>query len=129
MTLKPLYRRVLLKASGEALMGTQGYGIDAPTVERIASDIKDAVEDFLLGVALRSAAPFGGGHVQFQPCPFVVGEVGWVRCSRCHTLCSYLKSRTRDEVFKHPLSSTLALFEVGKHGLSWCNSTHRYVTR
>src|SRR6266436_1621206 len=35
----PKYRRVLLKVSGEALMGTQSYGIDVGTVERIASDI------------------------------------------------------------------------------------------
>src|SRR5258705_11603528 len=38
----PKYRRVLLKVSGEALMGTQSYGIDVGTVERIATDIKEA---------------------------------------------------------------------------------------
>jgi len=40
----PRYRRVLLKVSGEALMGAQSYGIDVGTVERIASDIQDAVK-------------------------------------------------------------------------------------
>ncbi len=39
----PKYRRVLLKVSGEALMGAQSYGIDLPTVERIATDVKEAV--------------------------------------------------------------------------------------
>ncbi|MBM3511229.1 MAG: UMP kinase [Alphaproteobacteria bacterium] len=34
------YRRVLIKISGEALMGSSGYGIDSDTVQRIASDIK-----------------------------------------------------------------------------------------
>ena len=34
------YRRVLLKISGEALMGDQGYGLHPPTVERIASEVK-----------------------------------------------------------------------------------------
>ncbi|TIX18991.1 MAG: UMP kinase, partial [Mesorhizobium sp.] len=38
MTVKPLYRRVLLKASGEALMGEQHFGIDVSVVDRIASD-------------------------------------------------------------------------------------------
>ena len=31
-----MYRRVLLKISGEALMGDQGYGLHPPTVDRIA---------------------------------------------------------------------------------------------
>jgi uridylate kinase len=42
MTAAPRYRRVLVKISGEALMGTQSYGIDVSTVERIASDLKEA---------------------------------------------------------------------------------------
>ena len=37
MTSKPLYKRVLLKASGEALMGSQGFGIDVAVADRIAS--------------------------------------------------------------------------------------------
>ncbi len=39
----PKFGRVLLKVSGEALMGAQSYGIDLGTVERIASDVKEAV--------------------------------------------------------------------------------------
>ena len=34
------YKRVLLKISGEALMGDQGFGLHPPTVERIAAEIK-----------------------------------------------------------------------------------------
>jgi uridylate kinase len=40
----PRYRRILLKVSGEALMGAQSYGIDVSTVERIASDVLEAVK-------------------------------------------------------------------------------------
>ncbi|MDX1974336.1 MAG: UMP kinase [Rickettsiales bacterium] len=40
---KPLYKRILLKLSGEALMGSQGYGQDLKTIERICLDIKQAV--------------------------------------------------------------------------------------
>ena len=40
---KPLYKRVLLKLSGEALMGSQGYGQDPGTIERICGDIKSAL--------------------------------------------------------------------------------------
>ncbi|MBC8337249.1 MAG: UMP kinase [Rhodospirillales bacterium] len=41
MSAKPKYRRVLLKLSGEGLMGEQDYGIDPETVERYCSEIKD----------------------------------------------------------------------------------------
>src|SRR5690606_32375411 len=40
--MKPLYRRVLLKASGEALMGKQHFGIDVSVVDRIAVDMAEA---------------------------------------------------------------------------------------
>ena len=39
----PKYRRVLLKVSGEALMGDGPYGIDVATVDRIAADIEEAI--------------------------------------------------------------------------------------
>ncbi|AXV15357.1 UMP kinase [Neorhizobium sp. SOG26] len=42
MSSKPIYKRVLLKASGEALMGSQGFGIDVNVADRIASDIAEA---------------------------------------------------------------------------------------
>ncbi len=37
----PRYGRVLLKVSGEALMGNQAYGLDYPVVERVAQEIAD----------------------------------------------------------------------------------------
>ncbi len=58
MTSKPLYRRVLLKASGEALMGDQGFGIDVAVVDRIASDIAEARA---LGVEV--GVVIGGGNI------------------------------------------------------------------
>ena len=39
MPADPSYRRVLLKLSGEALMGEREYGLDTETVARIAADI------------------------------------------------------------------------------------------
>ena len=41
--LRPVYRRVVLKLSGEALAGNVGYGIDPPVLERIAAEIRDVV--------------------------------------------------------------------------------------
>jgi uridylate kinase len=54
----PLYKRVLLKVSGEALMGNQGFGIDVEVADRIAGDIKDAVD---MGVQV--AVVIGGGNI------------------------------------------------------------------
>lgn len=52
------YKRILLKVSGEALMGSQGFGIDVEVADRIASDIKKAVD---LGVQV--AIVIGGGNI------------------------------------------------------------------
>jgi len=42
MTAAPNYRRILLKVSGEALMGAGSFGIDIDVVDRIARDVKEA---------------------------------------------------------------------------------------
>ena len=55
---KPIYRRVLLKASGEALMGEQGFGIDVSVADRIATDIKEARS---MGVEV--GVVIGGGNI------------------------------------------------------------------
>jgi len=54
----PKYRRVLLKLSGEVLMGERGFGIDPETVSRIANEIKDV---HALGVEV--AIVIGGGNI------------------------------------------------------------------
>lgn len=38
------YKRVMLKISGEALAGTNGYGIDFEVANRIAKEIKEIVD-------------------------------------------------------------------------------------
>ena len=55
---KPRYRRVLLKLSGEALMGDGKYGISPKTLIAIAQDVKEIVE---LGVQV--ALTIGGGNI------------------------------------------------------------------
>jgi uridylate kinase len=54
----PKYRRVLLKLSGEALMGDQEFGLDTGTVDRIASEIKTVSE---LGIEV--CIVVGGGNI------------------------------------------------------------------
>jgi uridylate kinase len=55
---EPLYRRVVVKLSGEYLAGSQPFGIDQPTLDRVAGDIIAATE---LGVEI--AVVVGGGNI------------------------------------------------------------------
>lgn len=52
------YRRILLKLSGEALMGDKGYGIDPATVEFMASEIKKVAD-----MGIQIAIVIGGGNI------------------------------------------------------------------
>ena len=58
MPSSPKYRRVLLKVSGEALMGPQTYGIDVDTVDRIAADVNEAVS-----AGTQLCLVIGGGNI------------------------------------------------------------------
>lgn len=55
---QPVYRRVLLKLSGEALQGDEGFGISPPVLESIAGQVKEVYD---LGVEL--AVVIGGGNI------------------------------------------------------------------
>jgi uridylate kinase len=54
----PDYKRVLLKVSGEALMGNRDYGLDNGTVRRIAADIKGVI-----GLGVQVCLVIGGGNI------------------------------------------------------------------
>jgi len=54
----PKYSRILLKLSGEALAGKQGYGIDPEVIATIASEVREVIE---LGVQV--ALVIGGGNI------------------------------------------------------------------
>jgi uridylate kinase len=54
----PIYKRVLLKLSGEALMGDQQFGVDPAVVTRIARDVGE-----LQGLGIETAIVIGGGNI------------------------------------------------------------------
>ena len=58
MDAKPVYKRVLLKLSGEALMGDDPYGINRATLERIVGEVAEVVR---MGVEL--GVVIGGGNI------------------------------------------------------------------
>lgn len=55
---QPRFKRVLLKLSGEALMGGQGYGVDPAMASRIAEEIAE-----LHSIGVQVAATVGGGNI------------------------------------------------------------------
>ena len=55
---KPAYKRVIIKLSGEALAGNQGFGIDQDVLESIASQIKEVID-----YGVQVAIVVGGGNI------------------------------------------------------------------
>ncbi|MGH8677046.1 MAG: UMP kinase [Burkholderiales bacterium] len=66
--MKPAYKRILLKLSGEALMGDDPYGINKATIDRIVADIKDVID---LGVEV--GIVIGGGNIFRGVAPAAAG--------------------------------------------------------
>ncbi len=58
MTQIPQYKRVLLKISGEALMGSRDYGLDTDTVSAIAADVRDVI-----AMGIEVCLVIGGGNI------------------------------------------------------------------
>ncbi|MEY4777653.1 MAG: hypothetical protein RIS13_401, partial [Bacteroidota bacterium] len=56
--MQPIYKRILLKLSGESLVGDNGFGIDPSMINRYAKEIKSVVD---LGVEV--AIVIGGGNI------------------------------------------------------------------
>jgi uridylate kinase len=54
----PAYRRILLKLSGEALMGEKAYGIDPAVTSQIAHDVQE-----IQGLGVETAIVIGGGNI------------------------------------------------------------------
>lgn len=55
---KPKYKRILLKLSGEALAGKEGYGIDTAILSKIAEDVKE-----IHGMGIEVGIVLGGGNI------------------------------------------------------------------
>ncbi len=64
----PVYKRILLKLSGEALMGDDSYGINRETITRIVQEVKTVVD---MGVQV--AVVIGGGNIFRGVAPAAAG--------------------------------------------------------
>ena len=64
----PAYKRILLKLSGEALMGDDSYGINREVIERIVAEIAEVV-----GLGVQVAIVIGGGNIFRGVAPAAAG--------------------------------------------------------
>lgn len=72
---KPIYNRILLKLSGEALQGDEGFGIDPSILDRMALEIKELVEMGVeVGVVLGGGNLFRGAKLAKAGMNRVVGD-------------------------------------------------------
>ncbi|CAJ0991364.1 UMP kinase [Pantoea sp. Nvir] len=72
---KPVYQRILLKLSGEALQGDEGFGINASVLNRIAQEIKELVESGVqVGVVIGGGNLFRGAGLAMAGMNRVVGD-------------------------------------------------------
>src|SRR3977135_1031863 len=73
---KPVYRRVVVKVSGEALMGPDDYGSHQPPLERIAADlVATHALGVEIGVVVGGGNVFRGVKVSAQGIPRVTGDM------------------------------------------------------
>ena len=87
---KPIYKRILLKLSGEALQGNEGFGIDPSILDRMALEIKEliemGVEVSVVGQLFRSGFCFARLRRRRD-----VGGFGRVDCCRSPSRLSALR--------------------------------------
>src|SRR5712675_2044526 len=73
---EPVYQRVVVKVSGEALMGPDAFGIHQPTLERIAADLVATRKlGVAIGVVVGGGNIFRGVKVSAQGIPRVTGDM------------------------------------------------------
>jgi uridylate kinase len=66
--MKPAYKRILLKLSGEALMGDDAYGVNRETIDRIVSEVREVV-----GLGVEVGVVIGGGNIFRGMAPAAAG--------------------------------------------------------
>lgn len=91
----PVFKRILLKLSGEALMGDDSYGINRATIERIVSEVKEVVD---LGVQV--AVVIGGGNIFRGVAP---GAAGMDRATADYMgmLATVMNALALQDAFRH----------------------------
>ena len=112
------YKRILLKLSGESLMGEQGYGIDAKRVADYAEQIKQVVES-----GVQVAIVIGGGNI-FRGLSGAAKGVDRVKGDQMGMLATVINSLALSsslETHGQPAQVFTAsnMFPIGEHYSKW----------
>ena len=108
---EPSYRRVVLKVSGEALMGPDQFGIHQPTIERIAGDLAAALKlGVAIGVVVGGGNIFRGVRVSQQGIPRVTADMMGILATVMNALA--LESALEKAGIPSRTMSALAMPEV-----------------
>lgn len=91
----PVFKRILVKLSGEALMGEDSYGINRATISRIVSEIKEVVD---LGVQV--AVVIGGGNIFRGVAPAAAG-MDRATADYMGMLATVMNSLALQDAFRH----------------------------
>ena len=104
---KPAYKRVLLKLSGEALMGDDPYGINRATIERMVADVAEVAK---LGVEL--AIVIGGGNIFRGVAP---GAQGMDRATADYMgmLATVMNALALSDTMRHEGMATRVMSAIG----------------
>ena len=108
---KPIYRRVIVKVSGEALMGDDESGIHQPTLERVAADLVAAhALGVRLGVVVGGGNIFRGATVSQTGIPRVTADMMGILATVMNALA--LESAIEKAGAKARTMSALAMPEI-----------------
>lgn len=108
---KILYRRVLLKLSGEALMGDASYGIDPSVISRIANEVKQ-----LFDLDIQVAMVIGGGNI-FRGAGLAAAGIERVAADQMGMLATIINSLAMQDALERVglharVMSAIAIHEV-----------------
>lgn len=94
-TAKPIYKRVLLKLSGEALQGDHLFGIDSTKLARIAQEVSGAIQ-----VGVQIALVIGGGNL-IRGADLVAGNLDRVSADQMGMLATVINGIALRDAFEH----------------------------
>jgi uridylate kinase len=109
MNSKPIFKRILLKLSGEAMAGTQKYGVDPVRVQEIAREIRDVVA---LGV--ETALVIGGGNI-FRGISPGAKEMDRVAADHMGMLATVINALALQDALEKEQVSTRVMTAIAMH--------------
>lgn len=108
---QPLYRRILLKLSGEALMGKSDFGIDPTVLDRLANEVSEVVQ---LGVQV--GLVIGGGNL-FRGAALTKSGLGRVSADYMGMLGTLMNSLALRDAFERANIPTRILSSIPMSGI------------